>query len=49
MDRKGDLGWDFIGKMLLVLLLLMVLLWAVGALGGKSFSLFDKMQGWLFQ
>lgn len=44
--RKGDISWQFIGMMLFMLLLLLVLLWSVGLIGEKSFSLIDKIGEW---
>ena len=44
--RRGDLSWQFIGMMLFMLIMLVVLLWAVGVFGDRSFSLLDKIGEW---
>ncbi len=43
---KGDVSIELIIKMLVGIILLVVLLWAIGAIGDSSFSLLDKIAGW---
>lgn len=44
--RRGDISVQFIVMTLFVLLLLLALLWALGLIGDKSFSLLDKISEW---
>jgi hypothetical protein len=44
MNKKGDIGWDFIGKMLFYVMMLVVLLAVIGLIADKSFGVVDKLK-----
>ena len=45
-ERRGDISVQFIVMTIFVLLLLLALLWALGLIGDKSFSLLDRIAEW---
>ena len=44
--RRGDISVQFVVMAIFVLLLLLALLWALGLIGDKSFSLLDTIAEW---
>jgi len=44
MDKKGDFGWEQIGKIVLAVVFFLILLIIIGLLTGKGNSLFETIQ-----
>ncbi len=45
MNKKGfELGWHFIGLLILAVVLMLILIWVIKSLGGESTSLFEKFK-----
>ena len=42
--KKGALGWELIGKMILLLIIILILLGVIGILTGRSNILWDKLK-----
>ena len=44
MHKKGDIGWEFVGKMLFYAMIFVVLLVIIGLVADKSFGVIAKIK-----
>ncbi len=45
MSKKGAWGWEIVGKMILLLIVILVLIAIIGMLTGKTTMIWDKLGG----
>ena len=44
MDKKGDFGWDELGKIIIAVIFFLILLVIVGLLTGKGGNMFETIK-----